>query len=287
MAEHRLPTPVGEAAVLDTLAETVAALGPASAIGVGVPGLVDTAGVLRFAPNLPGVLDLDVRGALMERFPGVAVRVDNDATAAGWGEVCAGAARGATDAVLVTLGTGIGGGIVAGGAVLRGANGFAGEIGHMVVDPAGPECPCGQRGCWERFASGSGLGRLAREEAVADPSGRIAELAGGDASAARGEHVTRAAAEGDAGAMGVMDAFARWVALGLVNLANVFDPVAFVLGGGLVEAGEVLLAPVRRAFGELVMGGGRRPAVAIVAASLGEHAGAVGAALLAGDEPGA
>ena len=271
--------------MLDTLAETVAALGPASAIGVGVPGLVDTAGVLRFAPNLPGVFDLDVRGALAERFPGVPVRVDNDATAAGWGEVCAGAARGATDAVLVTLGTGIGGGIVAAGAVLRGANGFAGEIGHMVVDPDGPECPCGQRGCWERFASGSGLGRLAREQAAADRSGRIAELAGGDPSLARGEHVTQAAAEGDAGARGVMDTFGRWVALGLVNLANVFDPSTFVLGGGLVEAGDILLEPVRREFDDLVMGRGHRPAIAIVAAALGEHAGAIGAAFLAGDEP--
>lgn len=285
VAEHRLPTPAGEAAVLDILAETVAALGPPSAIGVGVPGLVDRAGVLRFAPNLPGVVDLDVRGALAGRFPGVPVRIDNDATAAGWGEVRVGAARGQTDAVLVTLGTGIGGGIIAAGRVVRGGNGFAGEVGHMIVDRDGPPCPCGQRGCWERFASGSGLGRLAREEAAARPRGRIAELAGGDPEAARGEHVTAAAAEGDASALDVMEAFGRWVAVGLVNLANVFDPAAFVLGGGLVEAGEVLLAPVRRAFGDMVLAGGSRPPVAVVAAALGERAGAIGAALLAGDEP--
>ena len=270
--------------MLDTLLATVDALGSASAVGVGVPGLVDTAGVLRFAPNLPGVVDLDVRGALAERLPGVTVRIDNDATAAGWGEVSVGAARGAADAVLVTLGTGIGGGIIAGGRVLRGAHGFAGEVGHMVIDRAGPACPCGQRGCWERFASGSGLGRLAREAALARPRGRIAELAGGDPEQARGEHVTAAAQEGDAGAREVMDEFGRWVAVGLVNLANVFDPEVFVVGGGMVEAGDVLLEPVRRAFADMVLATGDRPPVAIVAAALGERAGAIGAALLAGDD---
>lgn len=287
MAEHRLATPRGGPPVLEVLMDTVTALGPASAIGVGVPGLVDVEGVLRFAPNLPGVVDLDVRGALQTGFPGVAVRVDNDATCAGWGEAQVGAARGAGDAVLVTLGTGIGGGLIAGGRVVRGAHGFAGEIGHMVVDPNGPPCPCGQRGCWERFASGSGLGSLARESAAASPTGRMAELAGGDPEAVRGEHATRAAAEGNDEALRVMAAFGRWVALGLASLANIFDPQLFVLGGGLVEAGEILLAPVRDAFAGLVLAGAHRPAVPIVAAALGEHAGAIGAALLAraaGDE---
>lgn len=284
MAEHRLPTPRGAAGVLDVLAETVAALGPASAVGVGMPGLVDVTGVLRFAPNLPGVVDLDVRGGLRARFPGVAVRVDNDATCAGWAEDRVGAARGSSHALLVTLGTGIGGGLIVDGRLARGAHGFAGEIGHMVVDPNGPSCPCGQRGCWERFASGSGLGSLAREAAAATPGGRMAELAGGDPEAVRGEHATAAAAEGDAVAQGVMAGFGRWVALGLANLANVFDPEVFVLGGGLVKAGEILLAPVREAFAGLVLAGAHRPPIAIVAAALGERAGAIGAALLAAEE---
>lgn len=284
VAEHRLPTPRGEAAVLDVLAETVAALGPASAVGVGVPGLVDVAGVLRFAPNLPGVVDLDVRGHLLARFPGTAVRVDNDATCAGWAEGQVGAARGASDALLVTLGTGIGGGIIANGRLVRGAHGFGGEMGHMVVDPNGPPCPCGQRGCWERFASGSGLGALARQAAAASPFGRMADMAGGDPEAVRGEHATAAAAEGDPVALAVMAGFGRWVALGLANLANIFDPEVMVLGGGLVAAGEVLLAPVRDAFAGMVLAGAHRPPIAIVAATLGERAGAIGAALLAGDE---
>jgi glucokinase len=278
VAEERVPTPTGEAAVMDALCELVTALaattGPVTGIGVGVPGLVDRSGTLRVAPNLPGVADLDVRGTLAARFPGAAVRVDNDATCATWAEHRLGAARGVPDAVLVTLGTGIGGGLVAGGRLLRGANGFAGEVGHMVVDPNG------KRGCGEQVASGSGLGRLGREAAEAGRASRIAELAGGAAAAVRGEHVTTAAAEGDEEAVAVMTRFGWWVALGLANLAAVLDARRFVLGGGLVEAGEVLLAPTRAAFAELVLGADQR-AVSIVPAALGEHAGAIGAALLA------
>lgn len=284
MAEHRTATPLDGEALLAALAETVEELGPADAVGVGVPGLVDRSGVLRFAPNLPGVVDLDVRGALRARFPGVPVWVENDANCAGWAEFRVGAARGVADALLVTLGTGIGGGIVANGRLLRGANGFAGEVGHMVVDPHGPRCPCGQRGCWERFASGSGLGRLAREAATASPPGRMAELAGGDAEDVRGEHATAAAAEGDEAAIAVMAEFGRWVAQGLADLADIFDPSMFVLGGGLIEAGDTLLEPVRDAFAGLVLAGAHRPPIAIVAATVGERAGAVGAALLAGED---
>jgi glucokinase len=280
--ECRVPTPVGEAALLDTVAAAataVQATGPAVGVGVGVPGLVDREGVLRFAPNLPGVAELPIGTELTSRL-GVPVRVDNDATCAAWGERQAGAARGYDDVLLVALGTGIGSGIIADGRLLRGANGFAGEVGHMVVDPDGPPCPCGKRGCWERFASGSGLGRLGRLAAEAGRATRILALAGGDPALVRGEHVTGAAAAGDAEAAAVLVDFGWWVALGLANLANIFDPQAFVLGGGLVEAGELLLSPVRAAFGDLVTGSGHRPAVAIVPATLGDHAGAIGAASL-------
>jgi glucokinase len=182
--------------------------------------------------------------------------------------------------VLVTLGTGIGGGVVAGGVLVRGANGFAGEVGHIVVDPDGPPCPCGKRGCWERFASGSGLARLGRLAADADRAHRVLALAGGDAADVRGEHVTAAAAEGDADAAAVLADFGWWVALGLSNLAEIFDPEAFVLGGGLVEVGPLLLEPVRAAFAGMVTGGRHRPPIAIVPAALGERAGAIGAASL-------
>ncbi|HVL28517.1 MAG TPA: ROK family protein, partial [Acidimicrobiales bacterium] len=156
-------------------------------------------------------------------------------------------------------------------------------IGHMVVDPEGPPCPCGQRGCWERFASGSGLGQVGRRAAAAGAADRVLALAGGDPAQVRGEHVTVAAAEGDEGACTVLADFGWWVALGLANLANIFDPEAFVLGGGLVEAGDLLLQPVRAAFADLLTGASHRPQVDIVPASLGERAGAIGAACLFDD----
>jgi glucokinase len=282
-AETRRATPGGGQAVLDAIAEVVTALGPARAVGVGAPGLVDRAGVLRFAPNLAHVVGLPVRARLEERLPGVAVTVGNDATCAGWAERVLGAGQGSQDVLLVTLGTGIGGGLVAGGQLVLGGNGFSGEIGHMVVDIHGPPCPCGKRGCWERFASGSGLGRLGREAAQAGRAPRVVELAGGDPEAVRGEHVTAAATDGDPGALEVISHFAWWVALGLANLANVFDPECIVLGGGLATSGGLFLAPVQAAFVELVEAAEYRPSIRIVLAELGDRAGAVGAALLARD----
>jgi glucokinase len=183
--------------------------------------------------------------------------------------------------VLIALGTGIGAGITVKGEVLRGANGFAGEPGHMVVDPTGPLCPCSRRGCWERYASGSGLGRLGREVAAAGRSPRLVELAGGDPEQVRGEHVTAAATEGDPEALSVLERFGWWVALGIANIVNLLDPEMVVIGGGLVEAGALLMDPIEAAYRDLVMAYDHRPVVDIVAAQLGEHAGAVGAALLA------
>jgi glucokinase len=281
--EARAPTPSDGEAVLDVVAALVGRLGPVDAVGVGAPGLVDHSGVLQFAPNLPRVLGLAVRTGLERRLPGVVVTVGNDATCAAWAERVLGAGQGSRDLLMVTLGTGIGGGLVSGGQLVTGANGFAGEIGHMVVDVNGPPCPCGKRGCWERFASGSGLGRLGREAAEAGQATRIVELAGGDPVAVRGEHVTGAAAEGDPGALAVVAQFSWWVALGLANLANVFDPDCIVLGGGLAESGGMFLEPVRAAFWDLVEAGPYRPAIRIVLAELRERAGAVGAALLARD----
>ena len=277
----RLPTPRGGDLVLDAICGAIAEVGGADAVGLGVAGLVDGGGVLRVGPNLPGVVDFPYRDALADRL-GVPVVVDNDATTAMWAELQIGAARGASEAVLVTLGTGIGGGHVTGGVLQRGAHGFAGESGHMVVDPRGPACVCGRRGCWERFASGSGLGRLARDAAAAGRAPRVVQLAGGDPEAVRGEHVTTAAAEGDRGAVAVLREFGWWVALGIANLVNVLDPEVVVVGGGLAEAGELLLGPVRERFNELVLAPEHRPPVKIVAAELGERAGAVGAQLLAG-----
>jgi glucokinase len=277
----------GPEPLLDVLEEVVHGLrdeipadGGLPDVGVGVPGLVDDQGVLRFAPNLPVGTGVAVGERLGTRL-GTRVVVDNDATCAALAEWAMGAAAGLSDAVMVTLGTGIGGGLVVGGRVVRGANGFAAEVGHFVVDPSGPLCPCGKRGCWERYASGSGLGRLAREAANAGRLDAVVRYAGGDPEAVRGEHVTAAAATGDIEAQAVLDELGWWLALGLANLAAVLDPSAFVLGGGLSEHLGLVLGPTRVAFDTLLVDRAYRPAVEIRTAFLGERAGAVGAALAA------
>ncbi len=279
--EARVPTPDGTAPLLDAMADVVRTLGKdreIGALGIGIAGLVDRGGVLRVGPNLPGLYGVRVGEELDARL-GLPVRVDNDATCATWGEHVAGAARGVRDALMVTLGTGIGAGVIADGELVRGAHGFGGEAGHMVVDPNGPPCPCGREGCWERFASGSGLGMLGREAAVAYRFSRGVALAG-EADEVRGEHVTRAAAEGDPDALAIMQRFGEWVALGIGNLLAILDSSLVVIGGGLVEAGDLLLDPVRTALPDQVMAPEERTDVRIVAAELGERAGAIGAALL-------
>ena len=155
-------------------------------VGVGAPGMVDRRGRLCFAPNLPQAQGVDWNELIGDQLPGRTVLIENDANFAVLAEHRIGAARGHDHVVMVTLGTGIGGGLVLDGRVQVGAAGFAGEIGHMVVDPAGPPCPCGRRGCWERFASGAGLGLLAREAALAGRLGEVVRLAGGDAETRAG-----------------------------------------------------------------------------------------------------
>lgn len=284
VSEVRVPAPAGASDIVQTVLQVAAELeqeagsGP---LGVGMPGLVTPEGMLRFAPHLPGVIDLPLQRLLREALPGRAVLVDNDVTSATAGEAALGAARGAAEVLMVALGTGIGGGAITRGSLLRGAHGFAGEIGHIVVDPTGPPCPCGRRGCWEQFASGSALGSQGSSAARAGRASTVLQLAGGDAGAIRGEHVSRAAASGDSEAIEVLAAFGRWVALGIANLVNVLDPELVVVGGGLVEAGEIVLGPVREGYRELAPAVQVRRPVRIVGAALGERAGAVGAAVLA------
>ena len=288
LRELRLPTPRGTAAVLEAVVLMVeqlgSAAGPLAPVGVGIPGLVDLEDRFRYGPNLPEVVDVPLGAELGARL-GRAVLADNDATCATVAEFRCGAGRGHRDGVLLTLGTGIGGGIVVGGQIVHGANGFAGEPGHMVVDPRGPRCPCGRTGCWERFASGSGLGRLGRDAAIGGRLDAAVALAGGDTEAVRGEHVVEAARAGDAEAGEVLDEFAWWVAVGIANLIDLLDPSVVVLGGGVIGAADVLLDRVAAAVPGQVMAATHRPSVPVVAAELGEHAGAVGAALLtAGDD---
>ncbi len=293
VAESRVPTPIGSGidgeGVARAVAEVVAALdaeigatpGSVPAVGVGVPGMLDRKGWLCFSPNLPQGHGLDWSELLGACLPNRQLVIENDANFAALAEHRLGASRGYTDVMTVTLGTGIGGGVIIGGRVLVGAHGFAGEIGHMVVNPAGPPCPCGRNGCWERYASGGGLGLTARQEALAGHLPEVVARAGGDPERVRGEDVSAAAQDGDAAAQRVLAQVGWWVGFGLANLACVVDPECFVLGGGLIGAGHLLLDSARASFEELVEGGRNRPTTDIVAAQFGERAGAVGASLAA------
>lgn len=290
LAEARHDTPLSDdapgvavvdavAVVLDELAQTSQTDLDSLPLCVGVPGMLSFAGTLVFAPNLQSASGAPLTTMLADRL-GRQVELANDADAAAVGEHRLGAARGVEDFVMVTLGTGIGGGMISGGTLVRGANGFAGEIGHLVIDTSGPRCPCGKRGCWERYASGAGVARLAREAATA---GRLRALVEqlGDAEAVRGEDVTRAAAAGDRESLAVLEEVGWWLALGLSNLAAVLDPACFVLGGGLAEASAELLPATRRHLTGLLEAGELRPVIPVVPAVLGNRAGAIGAALLA------
>jgi glucokinase len=279
LAEVRHPTPRSPMGIIDTLATIVGELGDLPAVGVGVPGLVTREGVIRASPNLTDVADFDVAGSLSARL-GRPVVVDNDATCAAVAEWRAGAARGHRDAVIVTLGTGIGGGLIVDDRVVRGAHGFAGEVGHMVVDPNGPSCPCGRRGCWERFASGTALGAMGRAVVRGGGLTAITSLVD-DVADLRGEQICELAGRGDVEAVGIIDEFAHWVALGLVGLANILDPSCIVIGGGLTASREVLMEPVRRHFAALLYSPELRPHPRLEVARFGEVAGAVGAASLA------
>ena len=258
LREVRKPTPAADQLV-ETLASIVQELGEHSSVGLGVPGLISRDGVIRSSPNMVTAIEFPVRELLANAL-GDVVWCDNDATCAALAEWQRGAGVGSEDMWMVTLGTGIGGGLVSGGVLQRGSQGFAGEIGHMIVDPQGPPCPCGKRGCWERYASGSGL----------------AFLGGSDS----GESVITAARTGDKTALDVIDRFANWVALGLANLANITDPDTIVIGGGLSQAADVIMSPIGEWFNKLLYAPEHRRHAALRVAELGEHAGAIGAALL-------
>jgi glucokinase len=251
-------------------------------VGIGAAGWMDlTNSTVLFSPHLAWRNEPLRRN--LEKLLRRRVTVVNDADAAAWAEWRFGAGRGETRLVCVTLGTGIGGAMIMGGRVERGRHGVAGEFGHQIIVPQGHRCECGNRGCWEQYASGNALGREARELAAANsPVARaIIDAAGADAgngSAITGALVTRLAMEGDPASRELVDDVGQWLGLGLANLAAALDPGTFVIGGGLSDAGELLLDPARRAFGRNLTGRGFRPAARIERAALGPQAGLIGAA---------
>jgi glucokinase len=285
LAEEREPAPDDVDALVQAIGSRADELIPAhgvNAVGVGTAGMIDGDGAVRYAPNLPMFVEVPLRALLGERIA-MPLMVENDANAAAWGEYSHGAARGTSHALVITLGTGVGGGVIVDGRLFRGAYGFAGEVGHWQFDPYGPRCACGEPGHWEAVASGTALGRLARARAEQGLAPGVLARAGGDAAAVRGEHVGESAAAGEVDGVAILGEYTEVVALGFAGLANILDPEMIVVSGGLVELGDVLLDPLRAAFLGHLEGSAHRPPVPIVAAELGDASGMVGAAALARD----
>ncbi len=272
-------------AIAEEIAAAVAALRAnheIEAVGIGAAGWIDAdrANVM-FAPNLVWRNEpLKLRVSKLIDLP---IVVENDANCHAWAETRFGAARGERTVLAVTLGTGIGCGIVIEGALFRGGFGVAGEPGHMRVVPDGRLCGCGNRGCWEQYASGNALAREARDAARVAPLSlpHLMASVGGDIDAITGPLVTDAARAGDEGALKCFDTVGRWVGQGLADLATILDPACFVIGGGAADAGPLILDPARSAFAAALSGGAYRPHAPILVAELGNAAGLVGAADLA------
>jgi glucokinase len=267
------------------IAETVTALlrrHKAAAVGVGAAGFVDeTRSTVSFAPNLAW-RDEPLR-AKIEALVRLPVVVENDGNASAWAEVRFGSACGQGHVLFISVGTGIGAGFVLDGRLYRGRWGMAGEPGHVRVVPDGRLCGCGNRGCWEQYASGNALVAEAREIARRSPSAaiRLLQLAGGRPEGIGGQEVTLAAREGDPAALRCFGIVGTWLGQGLADLAAILDPGCFVIGGGVSEAGDLLLAPARAAYEKGLTGVRYRPLAEIRLAALGPDAGIVGAADLA------
>ena len=248
-------------------------------VGVGAAGIVDAQGWMRYSPNIPGWDDVPLAGRLRAELD-VPVAVHNDANVAAWGEYRAGAGRTASGTLLMlTVGTGIGGGLVQDGRLVRGASGMAAEFGHIVVREGGPRCGCGNHGCLEAMASGTAIGRLASEALDAGGASVLPRHEGRPT----GKAVTGAAQRGDALAREVLARAGFWLGVGIASLVNALDPEVVVVGGGAMQAGELLLGPARESYLERLMGRAHRTAAPVVEAELGDDAGLIGAALLALD----
>jgi glucokinase len=266
--------------IVDAVEEARSAAPDADRVGFGIPALVrPETGSVMVSNHLP--LDgLPFRALMSERLD-MPVQVDNDSNVAILAEHRAGAARGADDAVMLTLGTGIGGGLLFGGKVYRGSAGAGAELGHIVVDPDGPECPgdCPGRGCLEAFASGNAIGRAGADMARRDPESVLGKaLAGG--REITGGLITELAHDGDEGAIEVLAEAGRWLGVGITTLVNALNPERVIVGGGASANGELLLGPAREVLAERGLPPNRE-LVRIVTAHFGSEAGMIGAALMA------
>jgi glucokinase len=251
-------------------------------VGVGAAGFIDAArSTVLFSPNLVW-RDEPLKSDLEARI-GLPVVIENDANAAAWGEFTFGAGEDVDDLLLVTVGTGVGGGIVLTGELHRGAFGVAAEIGHVRVVPDGLLCGCGNRGCWEQYASGSALVREARDQARRGSliARTLLDRAGGNVDRITGPLITEAARDGDAFATEQLQVLGRWLGEGIATLTAVLDPAVVVIGGGVSDAGDLLLDPIRAHFAANLTGRTYRPTLEVRQALLGNKAGLIGAADLA------
>lgn len=274
--------PAAIAEVIGSLVATLRENHDVEAVGIGAAGFIDIdrANVL-FAPNL--VWRDEPLTDRVSKLIDLPIVVENDANCHAWAEYRFGAARGKREVVAAIIGTGIGGGLIFDGDLYRGGFGIAAEFGHFRAVPDGRLCGCGNHGCWEQYASGMALVREARELATAAPirTPTLLELAGGDPSAITGPLVTQAAQRGDEGAREAFAVVGRWLGEGLATLAAILDPDCFVIGGGVSDAGDLLLEPAASAFAASLTGRDYRPHAPVVLAELGSSAGLVGAADLA------
>ncbi|MCH0541666.1 ROK family glucokinase [Streptomyces sp. MUM 203J] len=282
---HRVPTPSTPQGIVDAICAAVSEAGrghDVEAVGIGAAGYVDDKrATVLFAPNIDWRHE-PLKDKVEQR-TGLPVVVENDANAAAWGEYRFGAGKGHDDVICITLGTGLGGGIIIGNKLRRGRFGVAAEFGHIRVVPDGLLCGCGSQGCWEQYASGRALVRYARQRANATPENAEILLGLGDGTpeGIQGKHISDAARQGDPVAVDSFRELARWAGAGLADLASLFDPSAFIVGGGVSDEGELVLDPIRKSFRRWLVGGSYRPHAQVLAAQLGGKAGLVGAADLA------
>jgi len=287
LTTHREDTPKAGGAelteVIIGVIQELLAQYPAKSVGISAAGFVSSDRQTMLAtPNIAGWNGVNLKVEISREID-LPVVIENDANAAAWGEAVYGAGRGESELMMVTVGTGIGGGLVNNGALYRGAFGVAAEFGHMRVVPNGHLCGCGKLGCFEQYASGSALHRHLLEAIEKDPAGGAALLARGDGTidGIKGHHITDAAREGDPIAVGAFNTTGDWLGAGIASLCVIVDPACVVIGGGVVEAGDLLMVPTRAAIEKYMPFNGKHPSPKVLVAELGNDAGLVGVADLA------
>ena len=286
LAHTRQPTPHSPEKLVEVIVRVIREVRSGHEVGgvcLAVPGLIlAQENRVVFSPNLHAIEGIPLKDRIEPEI-GASLTIENDGSAAAWGEFRFGAGSEVDHLVFLTLGTGIGGGVISHGVLLRGAQGAGGELGHVTVHATGPRCACGNRGCLEALASGTAIGRRAREAAVEKPGSALGRIA--SRRKLLGEDVTELALGGDETALSVLEETGTWLGIGLAGFVNVFNPEVAAVGGGAMAAGDLILASARREV-RLRARPPSRDLVEIQAATLGPESGVLGAAALARGEDG-